>query len=291
MIETTMKVELVRFNATDGINLQGWYSNADAEVVVIHIHGMSGNGYENKFLDSLRATYSKSKASFLTINTRGHEIVTWLYGGKKDLLGGSCYEIFEESVFDIEGAINFVKSRGKTKIILEGHSLGCTKVVNYLVGKNESIKSAILLAPTDMTGWAKTDPKHDEYVATAKRLIAEGKLTDLVSFECWEDKTPISAPTYLGICEAGSSADIYGEREGGAILGRLQLPTLIAYGTKDNGIVNIDGSIENYLSRVNKIKNENTQIAVIAGAEHSFSGFEEKLSEAIKEFITKIKSQ
>jgi hypothetical protein len=53
-----MKVEFVRFNATDDVELQGWLNNENGEVAVVHIHGMSGNGYENYFLDDLRKMYA-----------------------------------------------------------------------------------------------------------------------------------------------------------------------------------------------------------------------------------------
>jgi hypothetical protein len=92
--------------------------------------------------------------------------------------------------------------------------------VNFALTQDISgIEKVVLLAPTDMAGWANTDPKHQEHLAKAKQLIAENKGQELVSAECWLNKTPISAQTYPTICEAGSSADIYGEREGGALLG------------------------------------------------------------------------
>lgn len=57
--------------------------------------------------------------------------------------------MIEESVHDIAGATNYLKSIGKNKIILQGHSLGCMKVVNYLLEKGQSeIKAAVLIAPT-----------------------------------------------------------------------------------------------------------------------------------------------
>ena len=40
-------VEFTRFKASDGVELQGWLSGGDKEIAVVHIHGMSGNGYEN----------------------------------------------------------------------------------------------------------------------------------------------------------------------------------------------------------------------------------------------------
>ncbi len=54
-----MKVDFIRFKATDDVELQGWLNNENGDVAVVHIHGMSGNGYENYFLDDLREMYAK----------------------------------------------------------------------------------------------------------------------------------------------------------------------------------------------------------------------------------------
>jgi len=291
-----MKLDFVRFKASDNVELQGWLSSEGGDIAVIHIHGMSGNGYENYFLDNLREDYSKNGISFFTIDTRGRGIVSSFWQGGKinswgegTKLGGSSFEIFEESVFDVQGAINYLKTLGKTKFILEGHSLGATKVVNYLVNTaNSEVIAAILLAPTDMVGWARTDPLHKSYLEKAKKLIAGGKGEELVGAQCWLDKTPLSAQTYPTISQAGTAVDIYGERSGGALLGKVEIPTLIVYGDNDIGILEIDGSIDKWKERADKIKHKNTQISVIHGASHSFKGKEKELSAVVRSFLKKI---
>lgn len=281
-----MGIDFVRFRATDEVELQGWINNESGNTGVVHIHGMSGNGYENYFLDDLRQMYAKQGISLFTIDTRGRGIISDFRQGERWKHAGSCFELFDESIHDIQGAINYLKSVGKTSFILQGHSLGCTKVVNYVVTqKPVDIEKVVLLAPTDMTGWANTEPKHQDYRLKAKQLIATGKGEELVDAQCWLDKTPISAQTYPTICEKGSSADIYGIRESGALLSKVELPMLITYGSADIGITQIDGSIEQWLERVNKIINVNTQISVIDGAAHSFSGFEGQLAETVKRFM------
>ncbi len=281
-------VDFVRFKASDDVELQGWLNNEASDIAVVHIHGMSGNGYENYFLDNLRAMYAEYDVSLFTIDSRGRGIISDFRQGDGWKHAGSCFEIFEESAHDIRGAIDYLKSLGKTRLILQGHSLGCTKVVNFVLNEDvNGVEKVILLAPTDMTGWANTEPMHAEYLAKAKQLLSEGKGEELVDAQCWLDKTPISAQTYPTICEAGSSADIYGERDGGSLLGRVELPMLIPYGTEDIGITQIDGSMDKWLERVNAIKNANTKIAVVDGASHGFKGFEDSLAETIGSFVSR----
>lgn len=292
----TFKVDFIRFKADDSVELRGWLSNTDSEIAVIHIHGMSGNGYENYFLDNLRGMFSKNKITLFTIDTRGSGIINsfWKDGdenkwGEGTKLGGSCFEIFQESEFDIQGAISYLRTLGKTKFILIGHSLGASKVVNFLVSKNNSeIIAAVLLAPTDMVSWANTDPKNNEYLNKAKELLSEGKNEELVGAQCWLDKTPLSAQTYPSICEAGSVVDIYGVKDGDAALGKVSMPTLIVYGYEDIGITLVDGTIEKYLERVNRIKNENTQISIIKNASHSFKTHEEELAILVEKFLKEV---
>lgn len=279
-------VDFVRFKASDDVELQGWLNNEESDIAVVHIHGMSGNGYENYFLDSLRAMYAKHDISLFTIDSRGRGIISDFRQGDGWKHAGSCFEIFEESAHDIRGAIDYLKSLGKTRFILQGHSLGCTKVVNFVLNEDvDDIEKVVLLAPTDMTGWANTEPMHAEYLSKAKQLLSEGKGEELVDAQCWLDKTPISAQTYPTICEAGSSADIYGERDGGALLGRIELPMLIPYGTEDIGIIQIDGSMDKWLERTNSIKNANTEIVVVDGASHGFAGYETTLENIVERFL------
>lgn len=292
-----MTTDFTRFKATDGVELQGWLNNADGDIAVIHVHGMSGNGYENYFLDNLVNAYTDMGVSLFTFDNRGRGIISWFRsGGDTDAWGdgekkgGSCFEIFEESVHDIQGAIDFAKSKGKTKFILQGHSLGCTKVVNYLLtSSSDNIIGVVLLAPTDMSGWANTDPLHKQYLAKAHDLITQGKPTELVSSACWLDHTPLSAQTYPSICEDGTPVDIYGTREGGALLGKVQQPMVIIYGDKDIGITEIDGDINAWKQRVEPLVNSATRIETIAGASHSYAGYENTLAKIAARYISQFK--
>lgn len=294
--KSSYSVRFTRFKASDGVELQGWLSGGDSEISVVHIHGMSGNGYENYFLDNFREMYNKNGISFFTIDTRGRGIISSFWRGNEidswgegTKLGGSCFEIFSESVGDIQGAIDYLEAQGKSKFILQGHSLGGSKVVNYLLTKNNpKVIGVVLLAPTDMVGWANTDPHHQDYLKKSEELISRGDDEELVSAQCWLDKTPLSAQTYPTLCKAGTAVDIYGERIGGALLGKVQIPTLIAYGDNDIGILKVDGAIDKWIERVNKIKNQKTKISVTKRAAHSFKGYEAELSKSIESFIGEI---
>jgi alpha-beta hydrolase superfamily lysophospholipase len=281
-------VNFLRFKASDGVELQGWLNDESSDVAVIHIHGMSGNGYENYFLDDLREMYRRHDISLFTIDNRGRGIISNFRQGDGWKHAGSCFEIFEESIHDIRGAIDHMKSLGKTRFILQGHSLGCAKIVNFVLNEtNSDVEKIILLAPTDMVGYASTDPKHNKYLKKAALLLSEGKGEELVDAQCWTEKTPISAQTYLTICKADSLVDIYGGYNGNSLLSTIKLPTFILYGTKDIGIKQIDGSINNWYKKINKkiTGNNAVQITVINGASHDFRDYEKELTAHIEQSV------
>lgn len=291
-----MKLDFVRFETPDYIELQGWLSDTDGDVAVIHVHGMSGNGYENTFLDTLHQTYNKLGISMFSIDNRGRGVMSTFWQNNpvphnedSVKLGGSCFEVLEECVHDIQGAIDYLKSLGKRKFILQGHSLGCTKVVYYMnTQRPDDVTKVVLLAPTDMVAWASRDSMHLANIQRARQLMSENQPTALVSAQCWPDKTPLSAQTYLSICVAGTPADIYGTTTGRALLATVAAPMLIAYGSNDIGITEISGTVEAWRKKADSaINHEYAQIEIIDGASHSFKDHEDALSQIVCTFTSK----
>ncbi|HEY4498155.1 MAG TPA: alpha/beta fold hydrolase [Candidatus Paceibacterota bacterium] len=291
-----MTIDFVRFKATDGVGLQGWFTEAPGDTAVIYVHGMSGNGYENYFLDNLRNLYLESGISFFAFDNRGRGIISSFRKGNRvdewgegEKLGGSCFELFEESIHDIQGAINFVKAKGKSKFVLQGHSLGGSKVVNYLLRtEQKDILGALLLAPTDMCAWAEIDPRHEEYLSRAEKLLSENKPQELVGSACWLDQTPISAQTYPTISKRNTSVDIYSPREDEPLVSRVSVPMIIIYGDQDIGIQNINGTIDNWRNEIANIINKNTSVEIIQGANHGFAGHEHQLVEIARRYLQNI---
>jgi len=60
---------------------------------------------------------------------------------------------------------------------------------------------------------------------------------------------------------------------------------LIIYGDKDIGIEKVDGDIEAWKSRVSNAINKKTDIVIVPGADHGFTGRSNELAEAAVNFI------
>lgn len=281
-----MLVDFVRFAAADGLELQGWWSDSWSDTAVIHIHGMADNGQTPGFVDRLRSLYSQRGIAFFSINTRGHGVISTFRQGKVEVVVGSCHELFEESVHDIHGAISYVLSRGKTRVILQGHSLGASKVINYLSSyQGHQVVAVLLLAPTDMIAFARSSTGYEDNLLYARELVNNGRSRDILPLPCWIDDNVLSAQAYLSLAEPGRAADIYGQRDNGAVLTHVQQPMLIVYGGRDLGLQITDGSFARWRKRTLSILNSTTTVTLLENAPHAFQNYEDELANVIDDYI------
>ncbi len=284
-----MKQELVRINSIDGIELPGIIYTPDINTnkIVIHVHGLSGNFYENRFLDNLAETYTNKGYSFLTFNNRGKDYITEMLKGNECVILGSCYELFKDCILDIEGVINWVKSHNYTEITLEGHSYGCNKVIYYYDNKNQDcIKNIILLAPCDIPTEIEnyTGDMYKTCIDESKKLIANNRENELIDFPVFANKK-ISAKTFYTDFLYESDCDFFRYREKDTkseILNKINIPILVIFGDKDECVLTETKDVViNYLK--NNIKN--CEIRIIENTNHSYDNKYEELGNVIGENI------
>lgn len=148
ILDELMNSRLISFSTTDGLKMKGYLAIAEQNLAtIIHIHGSCGNFYENDFMPYMAGNYTAKGINFLTVNNRGHDCMAEVYRNRQLEYIGGYHEIIEECLFDIEGAIRFAEGLG-APIILQGHSLGCLKVLMYLV-ETKKTYNFILLSPSD----------------------------------------------------------------------------------------------------------------------------------------------
>jgi len=142
-----LKTELIKFNTKDDLRLEGLVFEPDYHCtqIVVHVHGSGGNFYENKMIDACAKDFTDVGWAFMSFNNRGAEIERIF----DDYKTGMIHEEFWDCENDIEAAIAFAKKRGYKDIVLQGHSLGCNKVVGYVLQRGFA-GGIILLAPCDL---------------------------------------------------------------------------------------------------------------------------------------------
>ena len=287
-----MNQELIRPYSTDGIQLPGLLYTPDVPTnkIVIHIHGMSGNFYEDEFNDNLARVYTNNGYAFLPFNNRGMNYITEMHKENEFVIKGSSYELFEDSVLDIEGIVNWVKERGYNHIVLEGHSYGCNKAIYYYTQKqDESIKMIVLLAPCDIPKEVEnyTGKDYQTYISKAKELIENGKEEELIDF-CVFINGKISAKTFYTDLLYNCTCDFfrYREREGKSpILNQIEIPVFIPFGDKDECVLTQPiGDVIYYLQ--NNLKN--CEIKVIKDADHAYTGKYDELEKAIDTYLKEL---
>lgn len=287
-------LERVYFNTEDEIELVGLLERPTnpTKRVVISVHGMQSNCLKRRE-DILSKEISNVGVAYFAFNNRGAELMTYTRKttGEKILNGGSVYEDVLDGYYDIKGAINKMLELGYTDIYLQGHSLGCTKIVyTYNKLKNENnvknIKGIMLLSLVDIPDCQKYDlgDKYAEMMKYAENKEKEGKLNDLMPIESFDH--PICVRSYLRYFKYNKDIDFarfwdkdYNFKE----LNNIQIPLFLRWGNvHDLVLQNLSNLIEILKS---KIQNEKLDIGYIDGADHGYTGKEETLAKEIISFI------
>ena len=144
--------KLISFSNANNLELIGLLfepQNQHTQTIVIHIHGNYGNFYNNKFIWHMSKIYTMNNIAFLSFNLSVHDGLCEGYRlGVLDYIGGGVSD-YNESLLDIDAAVRFARQIGYRNIILQGHSLGCDKILDYIINKCFNDCKIVLLSPVD----------------------------------------------------------------------------------------------------------------------------------------------
>ena len=214
--------KLVNFSNKHNLELIGILfepQNMALDSIIIHIHGNYGNFYNNKFLWYMSKTYTKSGISFLSFNLSAHDGLCEGYRvGELDYIGGGVSD-YNESISDIEAAVEFASSLGYRNIYLQGHSLGCDKILEYVIKHKADNINVILLSPVDsyavQTRWLsihKNETVEDQIcrLKAMKSMNSELEWLNLDEYgaeglnDDWVYQIPITRKALLSILEGSA---------------------------------------------------------------------------------------
>ncbi len=291
-----MKVTTVRIYTKDNLELFGLMYEPDqgSNKILVHVHGMAGNFYENKFLDFLANTLTANGIAFLAFNNRGCEYIKDIYkvvdGWRKVVRIGDTYEKFEECVLDIESAINFVEQKGFTEIHLSGHSLGGPKVAYYVSeSKDKRLKSLIFLSPADMVGLAKMDRDYDADMKLAKEMIAQGKGEEIMPKLIWGESY-LTANTYMDFSDEKSKVaifNLYDPSDKFSILSTISVPVITIMGKKDGALsIPVEQTMERI--KIALTSSKKVETVILSDANHQYDDYQQQLADEVYKWINKI---
>jgi len=287
-----------RLKTADGLELQGLFFTPNSglcPVTVIHVHGLSGNFYENPFVDIVAESVTATGLNFLAMNNRGHDYIsdilrehprTGQVGYKR--LGGA-YERFDESVLDISAYIEFVRSMGSDRIILQGHSHGALKVTEFLYReKPEYVEGLILLSPSDDFGIARyrAGARFETIFANAMTMIKKGRGDEMIP--AGDFLYPITAGVYVDTFRDDSPLKMFNLSETDTdrfpALESVEIPVLAIVGNVEESFPDTP---DEYLEKINSrmINCPDFTEHIIDGAPHNYLLKERELAAHISSWL------
>ena len=288
-------MKLINFLATDGIELNGilYNSKTPTKKIILAVHGMSSNCMKER--DEIIAQYAnKNDKDYFCFNNRGSELVKYIKRNtdRKKLLGGTSYEDVLEGYEDITGAILMLKNLGYEEIYLQGHSLGCTKIVyTYNKLKKEkndildNIKGIILLSLVDIPSTLNVflGDKLNSYIEYAEKLEQDGKQNELMPKESFIH--PVSVKTFLRYARDNKEINFasYGKDTRWEKINNIDRPLFMRWGNVNEMILQNAQDLVNMLNKI--IKNPRKDINFIDGADHGYKDRREELAKQVINFI------
>jgi len=285
-----MNIEFISDKYTlDGLKLPMVHFESDnKDICVICIHGMCGSIIDNYFATVWGKELSKNNIGFIYEHNRGHSIendIVMKDGTYKRC--GCMYEIFEESIYDIDLAIKTSLEKGYKRIILLGHSYGCNKVIYYYYKKHPNILGIVLASAPDMIGsHIMNQEDYEELLKEAKENIDNGEPNKLLH-KMVEDYMYMSSQTYYNWYNLNSNLNnipVIKNDNHWEQLESVDVPILTFSGSNEE-----DYYLHLDLLKEKAINCNNFEYKIIENTSHTYPSKENEIAHLILNWINKIK--
>ncbi len=281
---------LVRFDAADGVALAGLLYEPARRTrrAAIFIHGGGGASvFDSRRTNRIAAELIGNGFAWFSFNNRGADIIRRLRKRRRSILGGMSYERIRESVYDIDGAIRFLRWRGYRELHLIGHSTGANKIAVYDHYKRRNpIKRYILLAGGDDTGLLYDQLGRRRFYSTLEKARKLRKSEDFVPASIsalplswralWDTINPDGDYNVFPFLELLRSVRL-SKRARFRHLRGIRKPALFIYGDHDEYCYGDVSRCVGILTEAVGSK-RNFEFAIMKDADHGFGGREKELA-------------
>ena len=291
-----MKISKVYFNTDDGLRLIGLLHEPEdikTNIVMISVHGVTSNclNYRDEIIaDKL----TENNIAYFTFDNRGHDVLNTYDSLQNMNYQGSCAEDVKDSYFDIKAAINCMLSKKFNKIILQGHSMGCTKVVytfnKFIENGEEDILKYIcgvsLLSMVDVPEYLELvlGENYDKVIQMLKIMKEKGKGDKIIALENFP---PVKPNTILNF-EKNTELDFFKYTDSNYKFEKLyniKVPLFMRWGNSNELITIPAKDLVEIIKK--RMINRKIDIDFIDGANHSYKNKEKVLAEQIINWITR----
>lgn len=306
-----MKIEFVNYESTDRLVMPALlYSpdnNCDRVAIFLHGNGDSGVFYKQELVDILGKTLTNSGISLFAMNNRGSRYKKKLVvagsgpaGAEDKVQAGVHYELIEDCVKDIDGAVNSLEEKGYKEFYLIGFSTGANKICVYdNLSNNNRVSKYVHAGPGDDSGLFYNEIGEEAFIASieyARNAINNGnpnkvmpKYTKMHSF---------SAKSALDILDPDGPYNTFpyfeqttkrlGKKELFKEYKKIKKPMLVIFGENDEftytggGTSNVLEVLKSKTSKESLIKSD---FKIIEETDHGFHGKETELAVKVSEWL------
>src|SRR5271157_727302 len=272
--------ELVKFTTKDGLRLDGFLlrSRPRNRRAILNVFGMTGNFFSSERHRALYAAARGGDTDIFLANNRGMGVINCFNTVRKDRKCiGTARERFEDCVFDIGGAIDFLSKLGYKSVILQGHSTGCQKVAYYCSErKDRRVGGVILLAPADDYNLARGIRIKGGFasaVKVARGMVMRGKGGELTP----EWISNYTAKRFLSYAEPDNAeARLFNYDSAMKEFGRVRQPILAVFGSEDESMTK--PAMEHMRILESRTGSSDFKWNIVKGVDHNFKGKEKELA-------------
>src|SRR5256712_2286083 len=257
-----MTEELIHTYTEDGLLLEGVRYPARADLTIVYTHGLTSTVFRQTHVRVARGLQNAGYA-VVAGNNRGAALATpLLQRSGARVLGGSWFDRFEDAAKDIGAWVAVAVAGGAKRIVVLGHSLGAVKALLYGSEPRDGLAGLILASPPLR---AFDRPPDAEPLARARRAVDEGRPQELIELANPLTFGRTSATTLLSRAAVGDLT---------SRLRSVRLPVLAIYGSEETDIGSQDD-----LDRMRQLVAGSFTGALIAGADHMYTGHEAQAAE------------
>ena len=268
-----------------GVVLDGIvFSPPDARLAIVHVHGSLGNFYQQPFVRVFATRLARHGVAVLSFNLTAHDGVSEGYNTEREMryVGGSLSK-FETCLDDLDALLRFAGSICP-QVVLQGHSLGCDRVLFYAQRRAVGIP-LILLSPCDSRRLHEDWLSGEQISEQAARLssgTSDDKQVELLPAseygvngpDGWTYSIPISRAALLSII-TGPPFQILRLDEAAQPVS--EAPAFVYFGTDDA----IRGApLDGMVAHVRRLV-PSAQVFTVDDGDHGLDGCEMEVADAI----------
>jgi pimeloyl-ACP methyl ester carboxylesterase len=287
-------MELVAFETGDRLRTDGLFVPPRGKFTVVHVHGKCGNFYQNDFIKSMLSIFEQAGIGFLTFNNRGHDCIAEGYrNGRVEYVGGSV-ERFMDCLNDISAAVAFARDYAD-HVIVQGHSNGAEKALQYALVQPDTIDGIVLLSPSDSYEMQRLYRPQETPEDQARRLSAAGGAGEnmhLLPKDEYGIRTgdkeysiPVTKESLLDLLTGPAFNVLRLSRPWTAA--PVAMPTLVCLAEHDPYLT-VDPNLMK--TEVQRRLGDDVTLELVMGADHHFHGREESLVRAITKWALALKA-